>query len=390
MSDNELDEESVREQNTLSFDGFTTALEMEKKKKQNGPTSAIKIHTNSLVSDPSSSRQGQLNGFQTALELNIQNKYKSQSEESTAQISESENSKSYEKSSVTNGFKTALEVSKSNQFKSASETMKSNQSDRRAKSKKKPESRSITDFFKGNSSKATTVQNPENSNELPSKDHTEFRHYEEVPEQLGNNMADEKIITLENDEILSTKNTEENSNKRSNTFKPKFPSKKKVSSTNAILFGEESASDEDCDINQAAEGAVSSSSRIENKNNDKCNITSGDKKSPRSKPPNVEKISKRSHSEIESTSSDHNVKNEKRQRLNNEECKTTKDKSPESIKIRRKTFDILRPIVMKYFISPYIPDSNKFKVIFRKIHEYILDRKIYGNFKTFKSNIFIE
>ncbi|XP_058803941.1 ATP-dependent DNA helicase Q5-like isoform X2 [Phymastichus coffea] len=403
---------------------FTTALEMKKKceypmeTKIPLPNDNLGLSVNNIAA--SSSNQVCHNGFQTALDLNVLDNNKTSiqdsSKESIAKISKLINSKTNEQFLVTcNGFKTALEISNSTKSESVSEVSKLNRISRNDKLKKKLNSRSITEFFKSNVSKPSTTQheiesitanqisNIAKSNDLLNND---FRGNSAVSEdsQVDKNVTGESISHVKENKFINAKNNflneqniETNDSERVNTFKLKFPSKNKTTKTNALLFGDESStSDEDKD-SKVKNNIVSNELKFENENvHNRYNSTKDDKVL-HNKPYNVRKINKRSYSEIELNNLDHNAQNEKRQRSDKEDNKTSSSKTSESVKIHRKTFNILKPIIMKYYVSHYIPDADKFKSIFRKIHMNILDNKIYEQdaikavaVKMIKSKKFLE
>lgn len=347
-------------------------------------------------------------GFKTALELDRMKK-------SSVSMIESKKPNEIFSSSkvdasneiVCNGFKTALEISKTNP--------KNN------KLKKKADSRSITDFFKGNSKKSKvihsedkddfdrkTTEDLENNVTKLTENHNHLKNVETVLSKSDfkkmsddNNKSDSIVKELDDNncieknlkrKIVETK-LEENminsgdtvglkhseklktkQSKRNNSFKPKVPTKSKLATKNALLFGDDLSPqrDENKDILEIVDKTAT------NENDYKIGIEKSVLPHTSNQADNkkLENHNKRSYKDAKDSESTETVVPDcKRQRLNNE---VPTNKSPESIKIHRKTFHILKPIVMKYYVSPYIPDAAKFKSIFKKIHMDILDRQIHG------------
>ncbi|XP_001600102.2 ATP-dependent DNA helicase Q5 isoform X1 [Nasonia vitripennis] len=365
-------------------------------------------------------------GFTTALELDRMKKSSISTTESRRPIKIFSSSKSDTSNANTcNGFKTALEISKTNA--------------KNSKLKKQTDSRSITDFFKSNSknSEATKIENKdefdrdaikESENNITEliENHNHFEKVENLKNKtdfkeisddnkseayanvigfddnncIEKNLERKMIKTKSEENMINSGDTielkhseklESKKSKRVNSFKPKVPTKTKLATKNALLFGDDLSPQrgENKDVLEILDStsrnkAKSTNEISKNENENKIEI----EKSvlPRTNHADIKKLenyNKRPYKDTkdsESTDTDM-VPDSKRQKLNDE---VPTNKSPESIKIHRKTFHILKPIVMKYYVSPYIPDAAKFKSIFKKIHMDILDRKIHdeGGIKT--------
>ena len=220
-----------------------------------------------------------------------------------------------------NDFKTALEFTKTNEIKT-----KVSNKHHQQKSKKKPESCTITHYFKGVSQKSLEKNSAESEPKISTR-----------------NVSDEDLSKVDQEsqskEICKIENVKSDKNKVThvNGFKPKVPVKCNLSKKSELLFGKES--------------------------------------------PNHDKSAKRCHTSV--TESDSSIKlsqDAKRRKL---QSGNSSVKKQESIKL--KTFDTLKPIVQKFYVSHYIPDHGKFKHIFKMIHMEILDKKIHG--KSFKLSL---
>lgn len=336
------------------------------------------------------------NGFTTALELERMKKSSTLSKEHELSLKRTsghvESVAGTSKPILCNGFKTALEMSKINQ-------------DNANKSKKKSDSRSITEFFKSdfNQIKSTDIKDcdkyrKDNNEDSKSRnDSLMSNNFNETcnsnfDNKLNKNELETVDISLMNakskgpdsNKVKGVQTTEEEKLNRVSTFKSKT-SKRKLAVKNSLLFGDDLSPeiDLDDDIIEILDHASPYSTKniIKMSYNNKVEVIESGQQNLQTKRfhtrnKTIQEVNKRSRSDInEPESSDKTTQDVKRQRLNNE---VPENKTPASIKLHRKTFYILKPIVQEYYISTYIPDAAKFKTIFRKIHMDVLDRKILG------------
>ncbi|XP_014227172.1 ATP-dependent DNA helicase Q5-like [Trichogramma pretiosum] len=329
-------------------------------------------------------------------------------------------------------FKSALQISNS-------------KTENKQKSKKKPISRSITDFFKTNSEKSNssstkakestmvTVKNEEKSLDiLQSSKEYEYKKSEFDILKTDERSSTNKLEIAEKSTIENKFKVENIRKNQSSTFKLKVPTKCKLASDYTDLFGPSSPDGSSQSNNHQKYKASDKGAKLMDKNTYKAsdkgaklldkntheasdkgaklldkNIHKASDKGAKLMDKNIHKASdkgaklldksihkasdkgaklldknadtskrnKRSYSDIKETEDpNESSQQSKRPKMPHEKAST---KSPESVKVHRKTFYILKPIVQEYYISEYIPDHSKFKDIFRKIHLDVLEKKIY-------------
>ncbi|KAL7291059.1 hypothetical protein TKK_0015192 [Trichogramma kaykai] len=269
-------------------------------------------------------------------------------------------------------FKSALQISNS-------------KTENKQKSKKKPISRSITDFFKTNSEKPNssstkakestivTVKNEEKSLDiLQSSKEYEYKKNEFDILKTDERSSTNKLEIAQKSTIENKLKVENIKKNQSSTFKLKVPAKCKLASDYTHLFGPSSPDGSSQSNNYQKYKASDKGANLLDKSIHKA-YDKGAKLLDKNA--DTSKRNKRSYSDIKETEDSHESSQQsKRPKMPHEKAST---KSPESVKNHRKTFYILKPIVQEYYVSEYIPDHSKFKDIFRKIHLDVLEKKIY-------------
>ncbi|XP_014212125.1 ATP-dependent DNA helicase Q5 [Copidosoma floridanum] len=251
-----------------------------------------------------------------------------------------------------NGFKTAGEVAKLNANKT------------RENLRKKTNSRAITDFFATGSKQAKSMDRIDSTNqkkepcrekEIPFLSSIDKRLKEEYDFDCFEKPKEYKKVA--------------HAVPKTNSFKPKVPIRCKLKNEASHFFGNDSSSENSGDEG-LMKSAIRNSMRRDGSSEPVISKLGGDS-------PVQSRISssshKRPHSDELENQSDPS-QDVKRLRTQNDASTV---KTPESVKIHRKTFYILKPIVQEYYVSPYIPDATKFKSIFKKIHLDVLDKKIH-------------
>jgi hypothetical protein len=284
-------------------------------------------------------------------------------------------------------FTTALKVSQINKDSKLS-----------SKSKKKHNYPSIKDFFEGSSNKIAINKAKNHEGNIKEKSYQDFSDYLQnksddivLVKRFDKNQIQDTILkkrignkelgNVDNIIVKDIKNFEAKKSNHINLHQSTNSLKNKLAAKNALLFGDVSPKN---DINQSVinidDNDISVNNHCEINSNKERSITSEKQNSEGKKCSTENMIFKDCKKRLNSDSrelecSDKILHDAKRQKLDHE---VTVNKSPASIKIHRKTFNILKPIVMKYYVSSYIPNAAKFKTIFRKIHMDILDKQIYG------------
>ncbi|KAJ8688585.1 hypothetical protein QAD02_024380 [Eretmocerus hayati] len=329
-------------------------------------------------------------GFRTALELEKLNKNCTPHQnESPLQHTSDKPKRNFDVSSH-NGFKTALEMSK---IKDAEPKSTSKNSLETQEKKKPVSSRSITEFFKRKPNTAGDDSASDHNSETNSFTNGEIRVEESKCTNSkfnANDSCDNRSnedthkdsgsITLKDVEARAD-DKKDSEKRRISSFKPKVPSQNKSAKKTALLFGDDSSPESDLDNESTNNGKIQSSLKISQKSTNKSgtigpaiDVRETDESISKQHNKFMPKMSKRVREQKDPEYSDKGASDAKRKKPNTE---ASKCELPESVKIHRKTFYILKPIVMEFYKSHYIPDAVKFKSIFQKIHLDVLDQKVF-------------